>query len=197
VADPVRPRMPEIRASFRHYVPSRGLSKSVEKLLSVIPAEQLGGLDAIVLTDADSIGKGQTQRVRGRQHARRDCLGFYHPAGRRNAAWIEIVVDNVLHGVPRLALSLPLVRELLLGRTVYHEVGHHLQHVYGARLGAATAEKWSRRLSQSFLRGHYAWLGAPGLASRARMPSSRVQDDEVVKCLNAGPGHGVERPPGL
>ena len=76
MADPVRPRMPEIRASFRHYVPSRGLSKSVEKLLSVIPAEQLGGL---------------ATRVRRK------------------------------------------TRE-------------------------ATAEKWSRRLSQSFLRRHYAWL---------------------------------------
>lgn len=150
--------MPEIRESFKTYAPPRGLMRSVQKLLSIVPAEQIRALEAIVLTDADSIGRGQTQRVRGRKYARRDCRGFYHPAGRHNTAWIEIVVDNVLAGVPRFALLVPLVRDLLLGGTVYHEVGHHLQRVYGATLGEAAAENWSRQLSQTFLRRHYAWL---------------------------------------
>lgn len=78
--------------------------------------------------------------------------------GRQNTAWIEIVVDNALAGVPRFALSVPVVRELLLSKTVYHEVGHHLQQVYGAALGETVAEDWSRRLSRTFFRRHYAWL---------------------------------------
>src|SRR2546428_1732108 len=103
--------MPEIRESFKNYGPPRGLMESVQKLLSIVPAEQIRALEAVVLTDAESIGRGRTQRVRGRKYARRDCRGFYHPAERHNAAWVEIVVDNVLAGVPRFALSVPLIRE--------------------------------------------------------------------------------------
>jgi len=150
--------MPEIRLSFRSYVPPGGLVKSVHKLLSIIRPDRIRAIEAVILTDSDSIGRGRTQRVRGRKYDRRDCRGFYHPAGQHNTAWIEIVVDNVLAGVPPLAQAIPLVRELLLADTVYHEVGHHLQQTYGAAAGEGVAEKWARRTGQRFLRKHYRWL---------------------------------------
>ena len=150
--------MPEIRQSFKSYQPPGGLTESMEKLLSILRADETSAIDAIVLTDAESIGKGRTKRVRGRKYAQRDCLGFYHPAGRYNTAWIQIVVDNVFAGVPRFAQARPLVREILLGHTLYHEVGHHLQRTHHEAGGEIPAERWAKRLSRRFVEEHYRWL---------------------------------------
>ncbi len=135
--------MPEIRQSFKSYQPPGGLIESMEKLLSILRADETNAIDAIVLTDAESIGKGRTRRVRGRKYAQRDCLGFYHPAGRHNTA---------------SAQAWPLVREILLGHTLYHEVGHHLQRTHHEAGGETPAERWAKRLSRRFVEEHYRWL---------------------------------------
>jgi hypothetical protein len=86
---------------YASYVPSRWLLSSMQCLLSSVPPAQLQSLSALVLTDSHSVGPGKTGRVRGRKYARNACRGFYHPAAGRASAWVEIVVDNSLGGVPR------------------------------------------------------------------------------------------------
>ncbi len=98
--------------------------------------------------------KGKTQRINGRKHVARECRGFYLPATERWPASLTVIVDNVFRGVPSSALRIPVVREILLAGTLYHEIGHHLERTLGApaRAGEAAAEAWSKRLSRQHLR---------------------------------------------
>jgi hypothetical protein len=58
------------------------------------------GLECVALTNATAIGKGKTVRVKGRKSLRKNCLGFYHPKSKREQAWIEILVDNIVASFP-------------------------------------------------------------------------------------------------
>jgi hypothetical protein len=140
--------MVEVRHSFKDYEPPRWLDKTVQRLLASLSEEHVAGLEAIVLTDSASIGKGKTNRVRGRKYKRNECLGFYHPAWKGQLPWIEIVVDNMLRGIPPRAFVLSSLRDFVIGDTLYHEIGHHLHETVGsaARGGEYSADDWSRRL---------------------------------------------------
>ena len=140
--------MVELRHSFKDYEPPRWLDKTVRCLLKSLSDEHVAGLEAIVLTDSASIGKGKTNRVRGRKYRRDECRGFYHQAWHGEPAWIQIVVDNILHGIPPGALLIPSLREFLIGGTLYHEIGHHLHATIGsaARGGEHSADDWAERL---------------------------------------------------
>jgi hypothetical protein len=100
------------------------------------------------------MGRGKTRRVKGRKYNRRDCRGFYHRATKDAPAWIELAVDNILHGTPPFMLRISSVREGLLANTLYHEIGHHLDGVVGApaRTGESAAEAWSTRLVRQHFR---------------------------------------------
>ncbi len=145
--------MTAVLTHFKTFSPPRWLLPTVECLLATVPPGHAQSLSHVLLTDSDGIGRGKSARVRGRKWNRRDCCGFYHRATPRSPAHIVVIVDNVLRGVPRALRSIPFFREHALGRTIYHEVGHHLDHTVGStsRPGEAAAENWSSRL----LRQHW------------------------------------------
>ena len=129
--------------------------------LAAVPAAHLSNVQAIVLTDAASVGAGRTQRVRGRKFDRRACLGFYHPKQPGSAASIHIVVDNVVaSGAAPFLLAFAPLREQMLANVLFHELGHHLDVTIGAAApgGEAAADDWSRRLSRAYFRRRYWWL---------------------------------------
>jgi len=113
-----------------------------------------------MLTDAESIGRGKTRRVRGRKYDRNKCFGFYHPRTQGETAWIELVADNIVAGMPRPLLRLQLMRDMVVSRALFHEIGHHLDATLGsgARGGEAAAEDWCRRLSRAHFRKRYWYL---------------------------------------
>jgi hypothetical protein len=137
-----------IHENYKDYTPPPWVKPAVERLLASLAPEHIAGLESIVLTDAASIGKGRTHRVGKRKYRRSECRGFYNPRTRTSAAWIQLVVDNVIAGwdtwMPRF------LRDAIISRTLYHEVGHHLEHTVGAatRRGEAAAEDWRRRLAR-------------------------------------------------
>jgi hypothetical protein len=144
--------------SYQRFQPPSWVRPTVAKLLAGIPDKYVAGLGSIVLTNASAIGKGKTQRFGGRKYARADCLGFYHCKRRDEQAWIEIVVDNVVYTWfrPRSTSVLsviPLAREIAFSDVLFHEVGHHLDHVLGAPApsGEAAAEAWKKILQRSYL----------------------------------------------
>jgi hypothetical protein len=149
--------------NYKGYTPPRGVKASVEKLLSGVPKEYLGGLESIVLTNSGSIGKGMTRRVQGRKYRRQSCLGFYHPRYKGNRPWIEIIVDNVLGDTPRMLLCIPIIREGMLSGTLFHELGHHLDATVGAPAptGEAAADAWSKRLSKRYFQKRYWYILRP------------------------------------
>jgi len=145
--------MPALEPVFREYVPPSWLRHAVECLLSTVPPGYLLSLSKVVLTDSASIRKGKTQRIKGQKYVARECRGFYLAATERWPASLTVVVDNVFRGTPSYALRIPVVREILLAGTLYHEIGHHLERTIGApaRAGEAAAEAWSKRLSRQHL----------------------------------------------
>ncbi|HYO76119.1 MAG TPA: hypothetical protein VE010_06610 [Thermoanaerobaculia bacterium] len=153
--------LPDIHERFRRHTPPRWVRPTVERLLESLPAGHLGAIQAIVLTDAATIGRGKTHRVGRRKYLRNECLGFYHPASRRQGAWIELVVDNIVpRDSSRVLLWFQLFRDWYVSKTLYHEIGHHLDATVGSatRGGEAAAEDWRRRLSRIHARRHYRHL---------------------------------------
>jgi hypothetical protein len=153
---------PPIRENYKRHTPPTWVRPTVERLLRSLAPEHIGGLEAVVLTDSASIGKGKTQRVGKRKHLRNKCRGFYHPrSNSTGGAWIEVILDNVVPGtVPRPLLWFQLGRDFLLAETLYHEVGHHLEDSVGAakRRGEAAADDWCRRLTRRHMRKNYWYL---------------------------------------
>jgi hypothetical protein len=152
--------MVRLYENYKDYQPPRFVHRTVANLLSWLPKQYLSGLQSVVLTNAKAIGRGKTIRVRGKRHFRHDCRGFYHPGRHGEAPWIEIVVDNIIAGLPHVFWYLPVVRNLAFTETLFHEVGHHLDFTIGApaRSGEAAAEAWKERLSRSYAREHYWYL---------------------------------------
>ena len=64
-------------------------------------------------------------------------------------------------------MHLPFMRDIAFAGTLFHEVGHHLDHTIGAPApsGEAAAEAWNGRLMVfyfSYFRKHY-WYFVPFL----------------------------------
>jgi len=152
--------MVEISESYRGSGHRPWMRSTVDRLLHSVPPELLSGLGRVILTDAESIGRGKTRRVRGRKYDRNKCLGFYHPRTRDETAWIELVADNIAPGVPRPLLGLQFIRDMVVSQTLFHEIGHHLDTTVGsgARGGEAAAEDWCRRLSRTHFLKRYWYL---------------------------------------
>ena len=149
--------------SYRDYVPPGWIRPAVERLLGSLAPEHIGGLGAVILTNAASLRDARTGRVRGRKYRRRECLGFYHRATRDGRAWIELIVDNI---VPRWSLPLNPIRDAVVGFTLYHEIGHHLHETVGSakRGGEASADDWAMRLLALHARRRYNfWIRVCGV----------------------------------
>jgi len=147
-------KLPDIVDDYRDYTPPKWVRPAVVRLLEAMEPGQLAALNAVVLRNSGRLGKGKTSRVRGRKYRQRECLGFYHPAGRDGGAWIELVVDNIVRNrTPRLNFA----RDLIIGPTLFHEIGHHLHETIGSakRGGEDSADDWSARLMSSHIDTRY------------------------------------------
>jgi hypothetical protein len=149
-----------VQEAYRSYAPPKWVRPTVERLLAAVPAAHLSSVQAIVLTDAASVGAGKTRRIKSRKFDRRACRGFYHPKHPGSAASIHIVVDNVVATSAPFLLAFRPFREQLLADVLFHELGHHLDVTIGAAApgGEAAAEDWSRRLTGAYFQRRYWWL---------------------------------------
>lgn len=145
---------------YKDYVPPRGVRRTIDRLLSSLPEHYLSGLESVVLTNADAVGRGKTRRLGGRKHDLRDCRGFHYPQSANGKPWIEIIVDNTIADYPPWVIWVPLIRDVLFAEVVFHEVGHHLNATVGliARGEESAAERWGQRLGRSYLQKHYWYL---------------------------------------
>lgn len=150
--------MVPVLENYKDYEPPAYVRPAVERLLAHVPQRYLAGLQSVVLTSSTAVGAGKTMRAGGKRYQRDQCRGFYHPK-RTSPPWIEILVDNVLDGLPSFGRHFAFVRELELGTVLYHEIGHHIDYTIerSGRGGERPAEEWSKRLISSFFRKHH-WL---------------------------------------
>jgi hypothetical protein len=159
-----------LREFYNDYVPPRYVFKTVRTLLNSIPEKYVRGLDCVVLTNQsglprrDRLGKTTSRKRRLPQSS---VAGRYHPAWQGKLPWIEIFVDKICTEPPnggglirRWLGTLPLTREFLLGRVLFHEVGHHAHATVAPehREKEDVADAWARRLSKNFIRNKYWYL---------------------------------------
>ncbi|MFZ0733635.1 MAG: hypothetical protein WAM79_15030 [Candidatus Sulfotelmatobacter sp.] len=153
----------EIKEAYRDYKPPIPAAKIVHDLLQFVPAKYLIGLDCVVLSNLS--GQPRRKRLgkttsRGRRVAQLRVAGLYHQRWKGQPPWIELYMDQILRRFPRWALWIPLINRLAIGRTLYHEVGHHIHYTVRPeyREEEDVADDWGKRLSRRFLRRRYFYL---------------------------------------
>ena len=154
---------PEVIEAYRDYVAPFDVRHTVLRLLSRVDERQVRGVKAIILTNLEALSHGQRRRKsrsRGRKVSIDQVAGRYHPAWNGQQPWIELFVDQILRECPRWVLRLPPLREMLVGDTLFHEIGHHLHmtQVPAYREKEGVADGWVRRLSRRYLRRQYWYL---------------------------------------
>ncbi len=58
---------------------------------------------------------------------KKETLGRYHPRGKSNPPRIELAIATIFDGIPKIFSNFPLITNLMLGKVLYHEIGHHYQ----------------------------------------------------------------------
>lgn len=163
-----RPLGIEIKECYRHK-PAVNVKRAVERLLAAVPPKYLNGLKTVVVTDSHSLSHNRRREKawhRGKKVILSKCQGLYHSTWKGEPAWIEILVDNVLNLCEdsiwfRICLKIPLFRDFLFAKALYHEVGHHIQETRLPERGERenVADRWEKRLFREFLRKKYWYIG--------------------------------------
>jgi hypothetical protein len=145
-----------VNADFRTFAPRIDYCATVATLLSYVPAKYLTGLDRVVLRDRGGLVRKEKLRER-KMGVRR---GTYFRAVANRPAHIELFVDQIVASWPAALLRCRGIREILVSRTLYHEVGHHIHgHIAPEhRDREAVAKEWGLRLGREYMRRRYWYL---------------------------------------
>jgi len=157
------PKGPEIVESYRDFEPPRNFRKNVETLLRYVPPKFLIGLKTIVLTNREGLTRNKRrQKVWSRHHKIRlaDALGSYSHATRSSPATVWLYVDNIVRAEGPAFRFFPVLRYLVKGEVLYHEIGHHIhtEHRPVHEEREDTADDWKDKLMVDFYRKHYRYI---------------------------------------
>ncbi len=156
------PNIP-IYEQYDSYKPPFNVKGAVKRMVGVVPDKYLTGLGSIVLTCEDALTGKRARRMtwsRGKKVSAAEARGLYHPEWGSNPAWIELHVDSIFQNYPRYLLRLKVTRELELGQTFFHELGHHIhaQHRPEFKEKEDVAETWKRKGQNTYLRKRFWYL---------------------------------------
>lgn len=178
---------PEVIEAYRDYVAPFDVRRSVSRLLGIAQEREVQGVRAVVLTNLDALTRQARRRKsksRGRKVGVDQIAGRYHQAWNGEQAWIELFVDQILSDFPRWVLGIPPVREMVLGDTLFHELGHHIHKTQAPvyREQEDVADAWSKRLRRRYFSKVYWYLvpfvlllvSVGKLARRVRSLGARV-----------------------
>ena len=146
----------EVVEYYKDYSPPFDAVKPVRRLLEHLPEKYLKGLYSVTLTNSQStryLRKGHT-RSRKKKVRFADCRGLY------GGGQITLIVDKIFLDYPEYFLRLSLVRTMLLGEVLYHEIGHHIHRTQkpDRRDREFIADEWMDKLMRSFMRKRYWYL---------------------------------------
>jgi hypothetical protein len=168
-----------VREAYKDYQPHINVRKVVERLLAGPPEAQLVGLQTVVLTNSGNLNHNQRRDrtwSRRKKIQLRKCLGLYHGKTPQSEAWVELFVDNILSYWPRPFYYIPLLRDMVLADSLYHEIGHHIHHTqrpeYKDREDVADDWKW--KLGRSYFRRRYWCLIPLGSIAKAIRTTLKV-----------------------
>ncbi len=143
--------MAEIIEFYGDYQPPFDVGRIVRKLLPLVPPTALLGLRSIVLTSSSQLPaseRRQKKRSRGVTYLGAEARGCYRSPRRGTPASIELYVDNMVKHCPEERLRQEHQRELIVGSTLFHEIGHHVHALHRPRHAdpEVVAEEWEARL---------------------------------------------------
>jgi hypothetical protein len=157
---------PRIVTNFSDYSPFFDAKAVASRMIASIPRNYLYGLDAIVLTNMDSLSrKRQTSVTKSRKRKVRigQAAGLYHGKWQGKPAWIEIFVDKTMVGMDarKWYFRLPFMRDFAFSSVLFHEIGHHIHDTAQPefREKEDVADKWKVKLQRRYFRSRYPWLG--------------------------------------
>jgi len=166
-----------VSEDYRDYRPSFNASATVTMLLSYVPSKYLIGLGQIVLTNSSGLNRKRRRQKtlsRNKRVRVKKSLGLYHQQWQGTPANIEIFIDNIENNTPAIVLKVPILKNLFIGKILYHEIGHHIhrtiQPEHCEREDAA--DEWAIKLGRSFVKKKYWYL----------MPLMYL----IIKSINAG-----------
>ncbi len=152
-----------IKEFYRGYEPPVNASTTVRRLLEGVPEKYVRGLGSVVVTNLS--GQPRRNRLgkttsRGRRVPQSRVLGRYHRKWKGESPWIELYIDQIFRRLPRWAIWIPFVRDFVLGKTLYHELGHHV-HLFirpEYREKEDVADDWGKKFNAHFARHTYWYL---------------------------------------
>lgn len=144
---------------YRGAPPVANLERVVERMLSRLPTGYFAGFGTVSLRDWESLSKRERiKRKKAGPH--KELLGTYFPPTAQDPAYIHLFIDTIFAGLPKTFSRIPPVRDILLGKVLYHELGHHLHRVIRPehRDAELVAEEWRKRLLGEYFRREYWYL---------------------------------------
>jgi hypothetical protein len=167
--------LPAIVESYRDFEPPPNFRESVETLLRYVPPKYLIGLKSVVLTNRAGLTRNKRrQKVWSRNHKVRlaESLGSYSYSTRSSPAKVWLYVDNIVESGVSWFRWIPVLRYIVQGSVLYHEIGHHIhaEHRPIHEEREDVAEDWSSNLMGNFYRKHY-WYIFPFLYVFGRVTS--------------------------
>lgn len=162
-----------VHVVYRDYKPPVDAERIVRRMIELTSPVYLAGLRSIIIRNSGSLNhQRRRSKTRSRRHkvAVRNCGGLYHEKWKGEPAWIELFVDNILDGWPKVCLWIPLIRDMAIAYVVFHEIGHHVHSTRAPehREKEDVADKWRDRLMRTYVKRKY-WYLFPFLVAASRL----------------------------
>ncbi len=165
-----------VHENYGQYRPPFDVGADVERLLSTLEPRYVIGLNAVVLSAHRGLTRERRRaktKARGRKIAIREAHGLYHREWFGRPASIELFVDAMLEGFPRFLFRWPTLKDLILSRVLFHELGHHLHATQAPEHDEpeSVAERWRMRLTrEAFAKLHPRSIPFLRVAARVLKP---------------------------
>ena len=155
----------EVIEAYNNYEPPFDVTKTIIRMLESIPPQYLVGLGSVVLTNKAALSSKRltsTTKSRKRKVRIADTRGLYHGGRGTESAWIELFVDSIYRKWTKgLWLKISLTQDVLLGNTLFHEIGHHIHYTKRPefREREDVADDWSLKLGVRYILKYHALVG--------------------------------------
>lgn len=160
VSDDITDVSVEVYERYKGYECPVPLVSAIRGMLESVPRDCLIGLQAVVLTNQAALTRRERQQMPRNVPSDLEVGGLYHSATRSGPAWIELFVDNIFGTAPKLLLRSAFIRDLLLAKPIFHELGHHIDFMTRKqqRERERAADDLARELRRRYVRKRYWYL---------------------------------------
>lgn len=151
----------EIREFYSSFEPKLNYADHVQSILRDLPESITSGLGSVLLRDSSSVTRKEARRPLTGGASLREVSGVYYRSHGGSPARIELFLDTIIDIWPKWALHVPFLRYEIVGRVLFHELGHHVyakQHPSRPANEEAASEIGKALLSKYLKMRYKNWL---------------------------------------